>query len=61
MMSDREKVLQIMKYLHMSSVYQENEYKQARENVLKASPFDIQTHLDYSFGLFQSVLCLGRV
>lgn len=47
MMSDKEKVLQVMKYLHMSSVYQENEYKQARENVMKASPFDVQAHLDY--------------
>lgn len=47
MMSDREKVLQIMKYLHFSSVHRENELRQAQENVLQVRHADTAAHLEY--------------
>ena len=46
-MSDSEKVLRLMKYLHFSSVHRENELRQARENVLQARHEDTAAHLEY--------------
>lgn len=46
-MTDSEKVLLLMKYLHFSSVHRENEFKQAQENILRARPADTFAHLEY--------------
>lgn len=46
-MSDSEKVMQLMKYLHFSSVHRENELRQAHDNLSSARHTDVVAHLAY--------------
>ena len=47
MLSDSEKVLNLLKWLHFSSYHAEYAFKQAQDNLSRVRPGDTLGHLEY--------------